>query len=75
MNFAGFLGFNKPLDRLYENLQLGDGEIRLLSLKPDVNEQSQISCSPHHLRLENCAGPYVALSYVWRDPSPEEVVT
>jgi hypothetical protein len=75
MTFAKFSGFNKPLDRLYENLQLGDGEIRLLSLKPDVNEQSQISWSLHRLRLENCAGRYVALSYVWGDPSPEEVAT
>jgi hypothetical protein len=75
MTSAESSGFDKSLDRLYENLQLGDGEIRLLSLKPDVNEQSQISCGLHRLRLENCAGRHVALSYVWGDPSTEEVVT
>lgn len=75
MSCAESSGFNKPLDRLYENLQLGDGEIRLLSLKPNINEQSEIICSLHRLRLESCAGRYVALSYVWGDPSDEEVVT
>jgi hypothetical protein len=77
---VGPADLSKPVTGLYKDLQLGSGEIRLLSLKPNAEEDSVIKCTLHRctlhrLRRENGSAGYVALSYVWGDPSLNEAVT
>jgi hypothetical protein len=59
----------------YQPLDASQEEIRLCFLHPSANDDENIECEIYSIPLCEATGNYIALSYVWGDPSITESIS